>query len=69
MVTAYRPSDHIPTGREVLAAWLVCLAIAATGLGVPVLWHHAQIVVHHRQARAAGERPSASRLTIAPHHA
>jgi hypothetical protein len=65
----YRPADHIPTGRQVLAAWLVCLGIAVSGFGLPALWHEAKVVVHHQLARAAGERPSANRLPTPPHHA
>jgi hypothetical protein len=57
---AYRPADHVLTGRQILAAWLVCLGVAVTGFGLPVLWHEAQSVAHHQQA---------SRLATLPHHA
>jgi hypothetical protein len=61
---AYRPSDHIPTERHVLAAWLVCLGIAASGLGVPALWHEATSVIHHAQAQAAAQRLSSGQRPI-----
>jgi hypothetical protein len=64
---AYHPSDHIPTERHVLAAWLVCLGIAASGLGLPALWHEARSVVHY--AQAAAQWPSPGRPSSPPHHA
>ncbi|MBV8650056.1 MAG: hypothetical protein JO255_01235 [Alphaproteobacteria bacterium] len=61
VAVAYRPSDHVLTGRQILAAWLVCLAVAATGFGFPALWHEAQRVTHHLQA--------VGRLVLPSHHA
>jgi len=46
----YDPYEHIPTRRHVLAAWLVCLALVASGLGVPALWSEAATLLHHQHA-------------------
>jgi hypothetical protein len=35
----YRPSDRAVSGRQVLAAWLVCFGVAALSL-LPALWRN-----------------------------
>ena len=57
---AYHPGDHVPTARQILAAWLVCLGIAVSGFALPALWHKAQAAVQLELARAAGDRASVS---------
>jgi hypothetical protein len=57
VAVAYRPGDRVLTARQILAAWLVCLAVAITGFGLPALWHEAQRAVH-QQAQSRIAAPS-----------
>jgi hypothetical protein len=61
VAVAYHPTDRVLTGRQILAAWLVCLAVAVTGFGFPALWHEAQRVAHHQQVQG--------RIAAPPHRA
>src|SRR5260221_8385925 len=56
----YHPSDYIPTRRRVIAAWLVCLGIAAIGLGFPALRNDAATLLHHRHEPSLAQLPPAA---------
>jgi hypothetical protein len=50
----YRPCDHIPSRRSILAAWILCAVIGGLGLLFPALSH-----------KAATPADEASKLSIA----
>jgi hypothetical protein len=58
----YDPYEHIPTRRHILATWLVCVGILATGLGAPTLW----TLLHHRHEGNFAQHPP---VTAPPHRA
>jgi hypothetical protein len=39
MTMDYDPRDHMPTARQILAAWVVCLGIVDLAVGLTVVRH------------------------------
>ena len=66
----YDPYEHIPTPRRILAAWLVCLALVASGLGFPALWGEAATLLHHRHEGNFAQYPAVyPAVVVTPHRA
>jgi len=63
---SYDPDEHIPTRRRIVAAWLVCLGLVATGLGAPALWSEAANLLHHRHEGNLAQHPA---VVATPHRA
>jgi hypothetical protein len=57
----YHPFDHVPTWRRFLAAWLVCVALAVAGFGIPVLHHQARALLQQRHGWSVALWPSPPR--------
>jgi hypothetical protein len=59
-IMAYDPYEHIPTKRGILAAWLVCLVLVVSGLGVTAPWRESATLLHHRYESDFAQRPIAA---------
>jgi hypothetical protein len=66
----YDPADHVPTGRQVAAAWVACLAIAALMFAGPVVWHDASsaIATAHARMTTTPHSPTAVTPALCEHH-
>jgi hypothetical protein len=53
----YNPRDHIPTARQIIAAWVVCGVITGLALGM---------TARHSVVPAAAASPDATAQTSAP---
>jgi hypothetical protein len=53
----YDPSDHVPTARQVSAAWLACFLMGVAVFGGHFVWHRAHAVIAAAHAHAGPATP------------